>query len=58
MRSLRPDEAYLIIAVQGLQDGQAGDPEFLARVREEARAFSLAEGETKSVDVKLSAIQP
>lgn len=46
---------YLIVAVQGLEDGQAGDPEFLAAVKEAAEKFTLTDGETKAVDVKLSA---
>jgi hypothetical protein len=41
------------VAVQGLEDGQAGDPEFLATVRDSAAKFDLGEGETKAVDVKL-----
>ena len=47
-------EAYLIAAVQGLEDGQAGDPDFLATLRDTAARFELAEGETKSVDVTLT----
>jgi hypothetical protein len=47
--------SYLAVALQGLEDGQAGDPEFLASVRDEATKLELGEGETKSVDVKLSA---
>jgi protocatechuate 3,4-dioxygenase beta subunit len=58
IRSLPPDDGYLVIAVQGLQEGQASDPEFLARAREEARPISLNEGETKAMDVRLSTIQP
>jgi protocatechuate 3,4-dioxygenase beta subunit len=58
IRSMPPDEPYLIVAVQGLQEGQATDPEFLARARQDARPVTLLEGETKVVDVKLSAIQP
>jgi hypothetical protein len=46
-------EQYLVVAVQGLEDGQAGDPEFLATVRDSAAKFDLGEGETKAVDVKL-----
>lgn len=46
---------YLVVAVQGLEDGQAGDPEFLAAVKDAAANFTLADGETKAVDVKLSA---
>ena len=38
IRGLPPYESYLIIPVQGLEDGQAGDPDFLASVRESARA--------------------
>jgi hypothetical protein len=68
IRAARPDQAgtyrlsglpasedYLIVAVQGLEDGQAGDPEFLGSVKDLATKFSLADGETKAVDVKLSA---
>jgi hypothetical protein len=48
---------YLIIAVQGLEEGQAGDPEYLASIKNAASRFALNEGETKSVDVKLSSRQ-
>lgn len=48
-------EQYLVVAVQGLEDGQAGDPDFLAAVRDSAARFELTEGETKAVDVKLTA---
>ena len=53
-----PPEDYLIIAVQNLEPGQASDPEFLTRAREEARPFSLVEGETKAVDIRLSQLVP
>ena len=46
---------YLVVAVQGLEDGQAGDPEFLATIKELGAKFSLGDGETKAVDVKLAA---
>ena len=58
IKALPPGEDYLIIAVQGLEQGQGGDPEFLARASEEAKPFTLNEGETKSVDVKLSKLTP
>jgi len=58
VRSLPPGEDYLIIAVQNLEQGQGGDPEFLTRAREEAKALTLNEGETKAVDVKLSRLVP
>ena len=47
-------ERYLAVALQGLEDGQAGDPEFLATIKELATRVELSEGESKSVDVKLS----
>jgi hypothetical protein len=57
-KSLPPLDDYLIIAVQNLESGQASDPEFLARAKEESRTFSLNEGETKAVDIKLSKLVP
>jgi hypothetical protein len=45
----------LIAAVQGLEDGQAGDPEFLARIKPEASKLGLNDGETKAADVQLPA---
>ena len=71
LRTVRPDttgrysiknlpaaDDYLVIAVQNLEAGQGGDPEFLARARDEAKAFSLSDGETKAVDVRVSALVP
>ena len=54
MTALPGGQEYLTVAVQALEDGQAGDPEFLASVRDAAARLQLGEGETKSVDVKLS----
>ncbi len=58
VKNLPPAEDYLIIAVQNLEQGQASDPDFLTRAREEAKSFSLVEGETKTVDVRLSPLVP
>lgn len=44
---------YRVVALQGLEDGQATDPVFLASLREQSQRLSLAEGETKSLDLKL-----
>ena len=49
-----PPGRYYIVAVDHLEPGQASDPEFLERVRSKATAFSLSEGETKSIDLKLN----
>jgi hypothetical protein len=58
IKSLPPGDDYLVIVVQNLESGQGSDPEFLARAREEGKAFSLNEGETKAVDIKLSKLVP
>jgi hypothetical protein len=58
VKSLPPLDDYMVIAVQNLEPGQGTDPEFLARAREEAKPFSLGEGETKAVDIKLSKLAP
>jgi hypothetical protein len=56
--NLPPADDYLVIAVQNLEPGQFSDPEFLERARDEAKPLTLGEGETKSVDVRLSALVP
>jgi hypothetical protein len=58
VKSMPPNEDYLVIAVRNLESGQGGDPEFLARAREDAKSFSLNEGETKAVDIKVSQLVP
>jgi len=58
VKSLPPLDEYLIIAVQNLEQGQGSDPDFLMRAKEEAKPFSLTEGETKAVDIKLSTLAP
>ena len=66
IRSARPDQEgrfrisalppgeYLAIAVQGLEDGQASDPEFLDAVEDQAMRVTIEDGETKSVTLGLS----
>ena len=49
-----PAESYLVVALQGLEDGQAGDPEFLATVKDLAAKLDLGDGEAKAIDVKLA----
>lgn len=58
VKNMPPADDYLIIAVQNLEQGQGSDPDFLTRAREEAKSFSLNEGETKAFDVKLSPLVP
>jgi hypothetical protein len=53
INGLPPSNDYRIVAVQGLEDGQFSDPDFLAGIRDRAERLSLAEGETKAVDLRL-----
>ncbi len=52
-----PAGDYLVVALQGLEDGQAGDPDFLAAVKEHATNLEIGDGETRAADVKLSTIR-
>ena len=51
--SLPPSERYFAIAVDYLEDGELYDPEVLGRLRERATPFSLAGGETRSLELPL-----
>jgi protocatechuate 3,4-dioxygenase beta subunit len=54
-----PAGEYYIIALDRLESGEAGDPEFLERIRTKASRLSLNEGETKTIDLRVnSASQP
>jgi hypothetical protein len=48
-----PPAGYLAVAVSHLEEGEAQDPEFLARLREQASSVSLREGETKTVELRV-----
>jgi hypothetical protein len=48
-----PPGRYMAVAVEALEDGQETDPEFLERLRSLATAFSLGEGEQRSVSLKI-----
>ena len=51
--ALAPSKDYRVLAVQGLEEGQALDPEFLASVRDRAERLSINDGETKTLDLRL-----
>ncbi len=51
-----PPSEYNIIAIDKLETGQWTDPDFLERLRFKATAFTLSEGETKTVDLKLNTV--
>lgn len=68
MRTARPDQngrfntiglpagEYYAIALDYMESGDATDPEFLDRVQPKADRFSLGDGETKSLDLKVSSL--
>jgi hypothetical protein len=49
-----PTGDYYIVALDRVDGGEAGDPEFLERIRTKASRLSLNEGETKTVDLKVN----
>ena len=53
VRTLPPSTDYRIIALQGVEDGQIYDPDFLASIRDRAERLSLNDGETKTLDLRL-----
>jgi hypothetical protein len=53
LRGLPAGDHYLAVAVDYLEDGEANDPEFLASVRDRATPFAVADGDVKTVNVKL-----
>jgi len=50
-----PPGEYLAVAVQALEDGQSGDPEFLASIEPFATRLTMEEGESKTVNLELKA---
>jgi hypothetical protein len=52
---LLPPGDYYAIALDYVEQGMQTDPEFLERLKERATGFSINEGETKSIDLKLTA---
>ena len=49
-----PAGEYYIAAVDRIEPGQNGDPEYLENIRSRATSFSLMDAETKTVDLKLT----
>ena len=51
IRGLPPDERYLAVAVDYIDDGEEEDSQFLERLRNRASSFSLQEGEQRSIQL-------
>ncbi|HEX7139236.1 MAG TPA: carboxypeptidase-like regulatory domain-containing protein, partial [Vicinamibacterales bacterium] len=48
-----PAGRYYAVALENIDPGDAGDPDFLDRVRTKGTMFSMNDGETKALDLKL-----
>lgn len=53
IRALPANDRYLAVAVDYLEDGEGSDPQFLEQIKDRATRFSLGEGESKGVDLKI-----
>ena len=51
--ALPPDERYLAVAVDFLEDGESADPDFLESMRTRATSFSLGDAERKNIALRL-----
>ena len=51
-----PPGRYYAIALDYIDQSEANDPDFLDRLRLRSTGFSLGEGETKQLDLKLSSL--
>jgi hypothetical protein len=54
--AMLPPGDYFVVAVDHLEQGQSGDPDFLERAARDATRFSLSEGETKTIQLKLTSL--
>ncbi len=52
-----PSGSYYAIALDYLEQGEQTDPELLDKLRDRGTLFSLNEGETKNLDLKLQSVQ-
>jgi hypothetical protein len=48
-----PAGDYFAIALDYVEQGANSDPEFLDRIKERATEFSMTEGETKNLDLRI-----
>ena len=51
-----PPSEYYIIALDKVDQGQMLDPEFLDKISPRASAITIREGETRTIDLKISAV--
>lgn len=54
---LTPTDGYRAIAVQGLEQDEALDPDFLGRALEAAATAEIREGESRALDLRLATVR-
>ena len=52
IRGLPPDQRYLAVAVDYLEEGEEQNPQFLERLRDRAVSFALTDGEQRSIQLE------
>jgi hypothetical protein len=53
IRALPAEDRYLAVAVDYLEDGEGADPQFLEQIKGRGTPFTLTDGESKSLDLKI-----
>ncbi len=53
LRNVRPGR-YVATAIEGLEDGRQFSPQFQKELRRGAREFTIKEGETLSLDLRMT----
>jgi hypothetical protein len=51
-----PPGDYYVVAIDKIEPGQSTDPDFLEAIRTKATAVTIHEGESRTVDLKLSQV--
>jgi hypothetical protein len=55
MSGLTPAD-YYIVALEKVDSGQLGDPDYLESLKTKATAISIREGESRTVDLKIATV--
>lgn len=53
IRALPPEDRYLAVAVDYLEDGEGSEPEFLRQMISRATSFGLSEGDARALDLRI-----
>jgi hypothetical protein len=51
-----PAESYVLVALRSVESGQHEDPEFLERIRPLGTIVTIVDGQTQSIDLRLSGL--